>query len=959
MGKAIKYDPDVEAFFDTEDLTTPKTYDEDVENFFSTEPELSTTEKFTAPFVKGVTKAIDFPIDVVGGAVNLGLKTPPGMDFELPSGNVTKAAEELGLTVPDEQMPDTALSSALEFAGESLTFAGPMLKVGKGITQEAIDQAPKIKKFFMSSIKEIGDTARQRPGRFFATETALGATSGIGFYVGQKKFPDSPIAQLLTTVGGGTLPHFVSKFSLTGFAIRKSTEYAKALAHFLNADTTKLRNYARLQKYADDPKLAADMIGVRKELAKTIPGRKEGTTLADDLDPVDLTDDESLFGVRAAILSKLPELRKLDKQKVEDINVALHNALKQLAGGKSVRKNINLTRESLEAHIQLADDMMDLYVKRATKKADDAVRSIPEGDVLSAERSFFEQLDLAEDASYKIVRGEWKEVVMDEIVNASPVIDIWKKELQQQSRYGANKSRIPSFVTERFGSFVKNKKTKKLEFKKGTFKAEDLTLKDIQDSRSEILQLIREERGITGNKDKNKIRYLNDLQKGLLKILENAGEGLQGEAAFNFKKAIAATKLHSEKFNRGIVAKILGVDTTGLSRVDPDISITSSLSGRPEKMDVNFKQIEAALDKVETRVPEGETAETLFEGPDQAKEYIADWIAAKFTQSHIDGGQVNVQSATKFIQQNERVLNRLPDLKKQLENVVATGNTAQFRKTRLKNFRSRIQDPKVAKSAMIIQEDPMKIFSKISGSREPGVEIDTIINQVKKADDSGEALEGLQQAFIEFLRRESSVGIADQHGHKLISGFNLTNILDGVDENEGLKIVFEKLLTIKQQERVHVIADFARSLDERRRAEAVIDHLIGEKTNENMVSAVGILGARIGSVLNSMISKLPGIGAGPGAIQVPGIVAQRMRETLRDYTTDPAGSIITKAILQDEGELFKALTTRIRSKEDVVFVNRQLNAWLVSALLENEGYMGGDSGLDPSKIAETPVHFVD
>ena len=290
---------------------------------------------------------------------------------------------------------------------------------------------------------------------------------------------------------------------------------------------------------------------------------------------------------------------------------------------------------------------------------------------------------------------------------------------------------------------------------------------------------------------------------------------------------------------------------------------------------------------------------------------------------------------------------------------MATGNTAQFRKTRLKNFRSRIQDPKVAKSAMIIQEDPMKIFSKISGSREPGVEIDTIINQVKKADDSGEALEGLQQAFIEFLRRESSIGTADQHGHKLISGFNLTNILDGVDENEGLKIVFEKLLTSKQQERVHVIADFARSLDERRGAEAILDHLIGETTDKNAEMMVGIFGARLGSVVNSMISKIPGIGSGPGAIQVPGIVAQRMRETLRDFTTDPAGDIITKAILQDDGELFKALTTRVKSKADAVFVSRQLNAWLVTAFIENEGYMGGDSGLDPSKIAETPVHFVD
>lgn len=952
MGKAIKSQvkQDVEAILNTRTLTSPESeVEENVKAIMKTQ--LEPYQLVTAPFVKGVAKTLDLPGDVLAGAVNLGLKIPPGMEeFEIPSGGFNLMAEELGLTVPEKQLPETPLRHGMEFAGESLTFAGPMRTVGKNITQEAIEQAPKIKKFFMSSIKNIGETARQRPTRFFAAETFLGGTSGVGYYVGQEKFPDSPIAQFLTTVAGGTLPQFTP----TSLILRKGEEYVRALAHFINADTTTLRNYTRLQRFADDPKIAAEQIGQTKELAKLIPG------LSEFLDPVDLTKDIGLFGVRAAILRKLPELRQEDLKKIEEINAALHKAFKELAGGKSVRQNIELTRESLEAHIQVVDDMMDLYVKSATRKADDAVRGIPETDVLSAERAFFEELNLAEDASYKIVRGEWLEVPMDELVSASSVMEIWKKELQQQSRYGANKSRIPSFVTERFGRFVKNKKTKKLEFKKGTFKAEDLTLQDVQDARSEILQLIREERGITGNKDRNKIRYLNDLQKGLLKILENAGEGLKGDAAFKFKKAIAATKLHNEKFNRGIVSKILGVDTTGLGRIDPEISITASIgTGRPEITAVNFKQIEAALDKVETRVPKGETAETLFEGPNQAKEYIADWIAAKFTQSHIDGGQVNVQSATKFIQQNERILNRLPDLKKQLENVVATGNTAQFRKTRLKNFKSRIQNPSVAKSALIIQKDPMEVFAQLSKSRKPDTEISTIINQINKADPSGEALEGLQHAFIEFLRRKSSIGEMDQHGHKMLSGFNLTNILDGVDENEGLKLIFEKLLTKQQQERVHVIADFARSLDERRGAEAVLDHLIGEKTDKNLEAMVGIFGARLGSVLNSMVSKIPGIGSGPGAIQVPGIVAQRMRETLRDFTTDPAGSIITKAILQDDEELFKALTTKIKSREDVVFVSKQLNAWLISALLENEGYLGGDSGLDPSKIADTPVHLVD
>ncbi len=952
MGKAIKSQIEIDAdrIYGTEVLTTPKSQIEiDADRIYSTQQPLSKTERITAPLVKGATTMLDFPGDVVAGAVNLGLKAPPGMeDFEIPSGGFTKAAEELGLTVPDEQMPDTVLSSGLRFASESLVGAGPMFKIGKGITQEAIEQAPKIKKFFMSSIKDIGETARKRPGRFLATEAFLGTTAGIGFYVGQKKFPDSPIAQFLTTVAGGTLPQFTP----TSIILRKGEQYVRALAHFINADTTKLRNYSRLQKLSDDPKIAAEQIGQTKEMAKLIPG------LSESLDPVDLTKDINLFGVRAAILRKLPELRLEDTKKIEQINTALHNALKLLSGGKSVRQNIEVTRKSLEAHIQVVDDVMDLYVKSATRKADDAVKGIPETDVLGAERAFFEELNLAEDASYKIVRGEWAEVPMDEIVTASPVIEIWKKELQQQSRYGANKGRIPSFVTERFGSFVKNKKTKKLEFKKGTFKAEDLTLQDVQDARSEILQLIREERGITGNKDRNKIRYLNDLQKGLLKVLENAGKGLEGQAAFKFKKAIAATKLHNEKFNRGIVSKILGVDTTGLGRIDPEISITASIgTGRPETTAVNLKQIEDALDKIETRVPEGETAETLFEGPNKAKEYIADWIAAKFTRSHIDGGQVNVQGATKFIQQNERVLNRLPGLKKQLEDVVATGNTAQFRKDRLKNFRSRIQDPKVAKSALIIQKDPMDVFTQLSKSRKPDTEISDIINQINKADPSGEALEGLQHSFIEFLRRKASVGGMDQQGHKILSGFNLTNILDGVDENEGLKLIFEKLLTKQQQERIHVIADFARSLDERRGAEAIIDHLIGEKTDRNQDMAVRVLGARVGSVVNSMISRIPG--SGPGAIQVPGAFAQRASEMLRDYTTDPAGSIITKAILEDEGELFKALTTKIKSKEDVVFVSKQINAWLVSALLENEGYLGGDSGLDPSKIADTPVHFVD
>lgn len=952
MGKAIKFDPDVEALFDTEDVTTP-TVDGDIEKIFSIEPskpQLSKVERVTAPFVRGVTEALDLPGKALAGGFNLGIAKPPGMpDLELPSGGFTMAAEELGLTVPEEQLPDTALSKGLQYAGESLTFSGPAGTIGKGITREAIEQAPKIKKFFMSTIKDIGETARKRPGRFFSVETGLGFTSGIGAFAAEKQFPDSPIAELVGTVLGGTLP----KFTPTGIVLRKGEQYYRAFANFIKTDTKNIRQFGRLQKAAQDPEKAAELIRIRKELAETIPG------LSKVLDPVDLTDDIGLFGVRAAILRRLPELKQLDPKKVEDINVALHKAFKILGGDKPLRQSINLTKESLEAHIQVVDDMMELYVKSATKRADDAVRAIPEGNVLEAERSFFEQLNLAEDASYKIVRGEWADVP-NIPVNADSVMRIWMKELQSRSRYGADKTKIPSFITERFGRFVKDKKTKEMVFKKGTFKAEDLTVKDVQDARSEILQLIREERGLTGSKDKNKIRYLTDLQKSLLKVLENVGEGLEGEAAFNFKRAIAATKLHNEKFNRGIVAKILGVDSQGLNRVDPDIAIGTVLSGKQGKAAVNLKQIEAALDKVETRVLEGEVAETLFEGPEQAKGYISDWVAAKFTEAHIDGGEVDVQGAIKFIQQNERVLERLPLLKRQLENVVATGNTAAFRKTRLNNFRKRIQDPKVALSALIINKDPMVVFREISKSRNPETMIDDIIKQINKADKSGEGIEGLRHSFIEFLRREASVGQqVDQQGHKILSGFTLTNILDGVDENEGLKIIFEKLLTKKQQDRINVIADFARSLDERRGVPSVLDQLIGDNTGKDAEFAVRVFGARLGSTINSMVSKIPFLGGGGGALQVPGYTAQRALEVLREFTNDPAGDLIVKAIMEDEDLLFKALTTKIKSKKDVVFVSEQMNAYLITAFTETEGYLGGDSGLDPSKVAELPIHYID
>ena len=310
MGKAIKYDPDIEqdvdAILNTRTLTSPKSeVEEDVDAIIATQ--LGPVEKITAPLVKGATTMLDLPGDVVAGAVNLGLKVPPGMeDFEVPSGGFTKAAEELGLTVPEDQLPKTPLRYGLQFGAEALIPSGLMFRAGKGITQEAIEQAPKIKKLFMSSIKDIGETARRNPKTFLAKETFLGTTTGVGFYVGQDKFPDSPIAQLLTTIGGGTLPQFVSKISPSGFVIRKSTQYAKALAHFLNADTTKLRNYARIQKYSKDPKKAAEQIGQTKELAKLIPG------LAESLDPVDLTKDVDLFRVRAAILRKLPVLRQDD-----------------------------------------------------------------------------------------------------------------------------------------------------------------------------------------------------------------------------------------------------------------------------------------------------------------------------------------------------------------------------------------------------------------------------------------------------------------------------------------------------------------------------------------------------------------------------------------------------------------------------------------------------------------------
>ena len=224
-------------------------FDTEIDDYLLNRPAAPTFKDLViSPSVKGVANAIDFIPDVTISGVNVALselKIPKSSKIvdgqivteyykpAIPTRNFNNVMEGMGFTLSDDQMPQNAYSTGLQWGAEGLLFSGALARWGWKYLDETEHLMPVQKteatEWFRSSIEGIGKKARERPKSFFGSEYAWNFTSGLGFGIATEKYPDSPMTQLGIAIASGTLPQYAP----VAWKERNSPYFKQAITHAL------------------------------------------------------------------------------------------------------------------------------------------------------------------------------------------------------------------------------------------------------------------------------------------------------------------------------------------------------------------------------------------------------------------------------------------------------------------------------------------------------------------------------------------------------------------------------------------------------------------------------------------------------------------------------------------------------------------------------------------------------
>jgi len=958
-------------------------------------------EEQRIPMAGGLADVVDFPLNIAAGVGNIAVQQaetmhrasqglppiegPGPFDF----GFARMGAEGLGLTVPESMYPQNFHSRGLQFLSEgvltAIGFRKFVLQKGFNFAEDAVTVASrgKVKQFFITSLNGLQKQAREKPKRYFFEETSASYFAGVGHYIGEELFPDSPWSQLGTTLVGGTTPQFLPTYRITMWG----KEMMEAGWHTWKGTHSKDKAFERIFSLVDDPEEAAKqlLIHVRPRVGPQLPktrmeiaqelglvGPEIGPMLPNtQMRPADIMGIVDLQQLARTAIEQNAALKKGDMVTTAWLNSVLQTRMKEAANGKTPAFALAPTEKNLEAMMVLLDKQMDSFQKYAFEQGELGLKGHPEPtlqDTIAYETRMFELYSEAEGLSWKLVQNIYKDAPRETRMSISDTLFEWNKDLSRRSLKGFVYTDVPEWLTKRMGGFrldkngdpVLNKKGKRI-WDRGTLHSKGTTMGDILDFRSRLMQAVRDEVGPQGAGDRDKVRYYTMLAKQLKVQLEQIGEKIPpGVKKWNYELSMQAIGLHYKKYGEGLPQKLLhGIGADGIQKVNPQQTIGFLHRGDDSSRALNVEHMQFSLGKLVD--PEGNV---LFDGADEAVKLYEGWIARGFNNSFIEGLTVNSAGAKRWMVKNERLLNQLPTLKKSMQRVIETGDVFKYREKIVQRLGDNMRNPKVNLVMMILEEpDPRKMFETLAKSKNPEKVVQELLDELKHSDMldkdftgietvTGEALEGLQYALMETLRRMATMKSKTRTGEEILSGGELVDIISGKGNFAGWETVIGKILNFEQRDRLNNIALFSLTMDENREIQTLLDGIMGEMNTRTFLDLVAVFGAKLSNFFQ-------GLTPGGSTIQVAGIGASRARDTLKSFLKNPPEQIVIEAIIRDDKMLYEALTRPLRTKADIDHVSSIIHAWQAVALYENERIFGGRNDMNPQKIGNIPVEALE
>jgi len=433
-------------------------------------------------------------------------------------------------------------------------------------------------------------------------------------------------------------------------------------------------------------------------------------------------------------------------------------------------------------------------------------------------------------------------------------------------------------------------------------KGEETTLNEMQGLRSKLLETARKARK---EGDWNKARICNDVSDAILDdfgIVAGRADTLE---AADLQTALAATRKFKERFEGGIVGKILGYEKSGAPAISPELVLDVSIGRSKIKGSVD-------LDKVIV-TPEAVAATERY-------------LGRSFVDAATENGTVpfNPQKAQKWINSNEDILDKFPELRAKMSDAGSAQGCAGNIQAIMEARKKALRNPKVSVAAQFLGAPVDKEVATILKSKNPAGAVRELMRQARKNPD---AQEGLRHGFVEHLMESSRSGDFNDIGEKTLSG---KAIIANLKANMG---AYREVLTSKEISRIHRIAGELSKLEAFEKI-GVID-LEKLLTSEDAVSAIMMFGSRFGG---AQAGRVAAGKFGGGTVQTPGFFSKAAQKIMGKFIKDHTREMIQDAVLSQDEKLLKALLAPINkpevnaaSRNNLRILNDRLNVWLVGS----------------------------
>jgi hypothetical protein len=536
------------------------------------------------------------------------------------------------------------------------------------------------------------------------------------------------------------------------------------------------------------------------------------------------------------------------------------------AGGSSQQ-----AQEYYQGRIDRAVEQADDIINRAALKAKEKIENLPDGTKPEeASRIARESIDDAYRQARDVERSLWGQVDETATASTKPLYETYEQ-LQGSLKKA---QQMPSEISEHLGKNAGENMRLLDEESLGEVKAFRTKLREARMA-EEALE----------SPNRNKIRILNEMEDAALEAMESSSAA-NSEA---FQAARDYSRQLNQKFKEGVIGKIRAQAKRGGDKTPAGQTLDQVIKAGSEGGENLDRLVAVAGDDP------------------QALNAVKSYIKERFVQQVTDNqGVVSPRAAKRFMDRNQAVLDRLPDLKKQLSDTKQAQEVADKTTKRMGTRKASITDKNKSRAALFVDGG----IKKVLNSKKPKESISQLVRQAK-ADKTGGAIKGLKAEFIDTMMDSAQKGKGG-----VVSGQNLDEFI------QKNKEVAKELFSSEELSRINQMARTARKVESALKTGRSVQEVLDESPDMIVDLVSRIVGANVGAAGAAGSVGAPIVAAGAGSRFVRSLTNKIPMGRTRD--------VLTEAIL--DRDKMRDLLTKVHSGSKAKDLERKMNAWLVNLI---------------------------